>query len=439
MPEQLTIQTFVNGLWHDALVITVDNPTKVRESACSTAYTPDYLIHFLDCIDSALDPAVSVNVPVNWTSTRTPGFPAFIYDIIPAGAARKSLEKRFAGEKPKGMDLDLFLLKRCTPAPIGHMRVKESFELIDTSRTFAFPRREIIDRTNDFLEYAYELGAAIGGATGAQGEAPKLLMTEDLDGGFHADAVLPDHQVRRHWLVKFARNKITERDKNILRAEYHYYRAISALGLDTIPTDGLALEEAEKPSLWMPRFDRRVLPNGCVERIPMESIYSICNNTEPGSKMRHEDVVHRLLELWLANDQADETADLLFEYIRRDLLNRILGNSDNHGRNTSIFRHEGRFKLAPIYDLAPMVLDPEGVTRVTKWENERLGAPDWPAVCALFGEYIDPGHLFARLRVAAKEFRALPGLLKDMPEEIRLAQSIPLNNLDARLKEWGLL
>lgn len=149
--------------------------------------------------------------------------------------------------------------------------------------------------------------------------------------------------------------------------------------------------------------------------------------------------MQRLLGLWLGNGQADEVEDLVFEYVRRDLLNRILGNSDNHGRNTSILRHEGRFKLAPIYDLAPMVLDPEGVTRVTKWENERLGAPNWPAVCATFRGHIDPDHLFGRLKAAAQEFRALPGLLKDMPEEVRLAPSIPLNNLDARLKEWGLL
>jgi len=92
-----------------------------------------------------------------------------------------------------------------------------------------------------------------------------------------------------------------------------------------------------------------------------------------------------------------------------------------------------------IYDLAPMVLDPEGVTRVTKWESERLGVPDWSAVCATFSGYIEPEQLLGRLKTAAQEFRALPGLLKDMPEEVRLASSIPLNSLDARLKEWGLL
>lgn len=439
MPEQLTIQTFVEGHWHDALVLTVDSPAAVERSKCSTAYLGDYLLTFIDRIESPFEPAVSVNLPMNWNAVRTDGYPAFIYDIIPAGAARKSLIRRFESEKPRDVELDLFLLKRCTPAPIGHLRVKESFEQLDMSRIVAFPRSEVIQRTNTFLEYAYEQGAAIGGATGAQGEAPKLLMTEDQDGALHADATLPDRQARRHWLVKFARNNVSERDKNILRAEYHYYRAIAELGLDTVSTDGLALEEAEKPSLWMPRFDREVRPDGAVGRIPMESIYSVCGNTLPGSHMRHEEVVGRLISLWRGNGQEEEIEDLVFEYIRRDLLNRILGNSDNHGRNLSILRHQGRFKLAPIYDLAPMVLDPEGVTRVTKWASEIAGAPDWRAVCGQFGQIMNPVDLHERLRKAAQDFRALPGLLKDMPEEIRSAQSIPVNNLDARLKEWGLL
>ncbi len=438
MPEQLTIQIYVDGQWHDALVLTVENSRKVAEGACSVAYHQAYLVQFLDKIDSIFENAVSVNVPMNWTIARGIGYPAFVYDIVPAGAARRSLEARFSNEKPEGMDMEFFLLKRCSPAPIGHLRVKESFEHIDQGRTIAFSRAEVVERTNKFLEYAYELGAAIGGATGAQGEAPKLLMAEDANGGLHADAVLPDDHVKRHWLVKFARNRVTERDKNILRAEYHYYKAISTLGLNTLSTDGLALEEAEKPSLWMPRFDRRII-NGRVERLPMESIYSICGNTVPGSPMKHEEVLYRLANLWRENQQTDEIEDLVFEYVRRDLLNRILGNSDNHGRNTSVIRYQQRFQLAPIYDLAPMVLDPEGVTRVTKWESERQGSPNWEAVSAALKGLIAPDTLMRRLKGAAQEFRALPSLLTDLPEEVLKARSIPLNNLDTRLGEWGLL
>lgn len=437
MPGHLTIQTYVEGHWRDAMALSVSSLKSVEASPCSVSYDQPYLIDFIDRLETLFEPAVSVNLPLNWNPVDSKGYPPFVFDIIPAGAARKSLENRFGGEKPDGMDMDFFLLGRCTPSPIGHLRVKESFEHVDQTRREAFARQEVVDRTNDFLEYAYESGAALGGATGAQGEAPKLIMVEGEDGALHADAMLPDELARRHWLVKFARNQVTERDKNILRAEYHYYKAISRLGLNTLATDGLVLEEADKPSLWMRRFDRRV-DNGVVERLPVESIYSVCGNTRPGSKMNHEDVLARLIDLWRTNGQDRELEELVFEYLRRDLLNRILGNSDNHGRNTAIFRYRGRFELAPIYDLAPMVLDPQGITRTTKWRPEHLGNPDWRAICEYFQDLVSPDVLFERLRGAAEMFRGLPDLLVDLPEEVRQAQSIPLNNLDRRLTEWGL-
>ncbi|UTW08171.1 type II toxin-antitoxin system HipA family toxin [Pseudomonas benzenivorans] len=437
MPGHLTIQTYVEGHWRDAMVLSVSNPQNIEESTCSVSYNQHYLVDFIDKLETLLEPAISVNLPLSWNHVDSKGYPPFVYDIVPAGAARKSLLNRYGSERPDGMDMDFFLLGRCTPSPIGHLRVKESFEHIDQTPMEAFPRKEVVDRTNDFLEYAYESGAALGGATGAQGEAPKLIMVEAEDGALYADAMLSDERARRHWLVKFARNKVTERDKNILRAEYHYYRAISQLGLSTVATDGLVLEEADKPSLWMPRFDRRVA-KGVVDRIPIESLYSVCGNTQPGSKMNHEDVLGRLIYLWRTNGQDGELEELVFEYLRRDLLNRILGNSDNHGRNTAIFRYQGRFELAPIYDLAPMVLDPEGITRVTKWLPEHKGSPDWRAICSYFQDLVSPEVLFERLLGAAEMFRALPDLLVDLPEEVKRAQSIPLNNLDRRLVEWGL-
>ncbi|MDE3737807.1 hypothetical protein PSH28_14465 [Pseudomonas resinovorans] len=99
---------------------------------------------------------------------------------------------------------------------------------------------------------------------------------------------------------------------------------------------------------------------------------------------------------------------------------------------------DSRGHPAFVYDLAPMVLDPEGVTRVTKWVPEHLGNPDWRAICGYFGDWISPDILFERLRGAAELFRALPDLLVELPAEIRSAPSIPLNNLDKRLAEWGL-
>lgn len=299
-------------------------------------------------------------------------------------------------------------------------------------------RDEIVNRNTDFLEYAYEVGAALGGATGAQGEAPKLVLAEARNGLFYADAMLADEDAKAHWLVKFPRNTGTLTDKNILRAEYLYYKAIAKLGLNTIPVDGLALEEANKPSLWMPRFDRRVTPQG-IERIPVESIYSIRQITLGGANQNHEDVMECLIELWMINGQEAEVEDLIFEYIRRDLLNRILGNSDNHGRNMAILRYKNAFSLAPIYDLAPMVLDSEVVVRVTKWRTEVSGYPDWRGACNSFTACAPSDVIFDRLRAAAQEFRALPDLLTELPDEVRNSNAIPLNNLDVNLQRWGLL
>ena len=438
MYEALTIQTYVNGQWHDALDLSLSDTRTVAGTRITTSYKTTYLHEFFDVVDSPFEQAVSVNVPVNWSPGDTQGFPAFIYDIIPAGHARKALLKRFHDEKPPEMDLDLFLLGRCTPSPIGNLRVKESVEALEDTGAEAFTRQEVIERTNDFLEYAYEAGAAMGGATGAQGEAPKLLLAGGRDGMVYADAMLDDSLAQSHWLVKFARNTVTEDDKNILRAEYQYYKALSLLGLNTVSTDGLSLEEAEKPSLWMPRFDR-IVDGERVERIAVESVYSLLGNTEPGSRLQHEAVLSKLIELWCSNGQDDEVPELIFEYIRRDLLNRILGNSDNHGRNTSIFRYRERFDLAPIYDLAPMVLDPEGVTRATKWETEKKGSPQWREICACFPEWYAPDELYGRIRNAAREFRTLPDLLVEMPLAIRQSRALPVNDLDKHLGYWDLL
>jgi serine/threonine-protein kinase HipA len=67
-----------------------------------------------------------------------------------------------------------------------------------------------------------------------------------------------------------------------------------------------------------------------------------------------------------------------------------------------------------------------------------MGNPDWKAICGCFKDLIDPDVLFERLLGAAELFRALPDLLVNMPEEVRHAQSIPVNNLDRRLADWGL-
>ena len=196
---------------------------------------------------------------------------------------------------PDDVSVDLFLLGRCTPSPIGNLRIKESAQALGGRPAVGFSRHDVVSRDNSFLEYAYEQGAAVGGATGAGGEAPKLLMAEHRDGLLYPDAVLPDAEVAQHWFIKFARNGATLNDQAILRSEFHYYKALQALGIETVAAQGLALEEAHKPSLWMQRFDCNVTSKG-VERLAVESIYSLAGVVTPGSYLDHLHVVQMLAE-----------------------------------------------------------------------------------------------------------------------------------------------
>jgi serine/threonine-protein kinase HipA len=447
----LTLQIYTAGNWHDAMVLSFDSPEKGFESRCSFGYEQTYLFENYEQIGSPFAKAVSARFPLDWDGRRS-NAPAFVHDIAPAGAAKRFLLARLGQDKPAGVNADLYLLARSTPAPIGNMRVKESAEVVDQREPIGFERQDVINRNNRFLEYAYEQGAAIGGATGAGGEAPKLLLAENKAGLVYPDAVLDDAEVARHWFVKFARNKGSATDQEILRSEYHYYKALQALGIETVAAEGLALEESTKPSLWMQRFDRQVTQQG-VERFAVESIYSLANVTAPGSALDHLEVIRLLAGLWRDVGQADQIPDLVADYLRRDLLNKILGNSDNHGRNTAIIRDSASFRLAPIYDLAPMVMDDEGVTRSTKWPRalERAGDVDWRGVCRALADIADPDDplaalsevqdSFERLRDDANQLMALPDILtaSGLPDVTMNHPQIALKNLQQRMKAWDLI
>lgn len=148
----------------------------------------------------------------------------------------------------------------------------------------------------------------------------------------------------------------------MLRSEYRYYLALDSLGLETIPVDGLVLEDGRQSSLWLPRFDRRLRAAG-LERVTGESTYSLTDTLVPRSYLGHLDAVEALVRVWRASGQEDVIQGLLDEYLLRDLLNQAVGNTDNHGRNAAMLRDGEGVRLAPIYDLVPTVMNEQGVTR----------------------------------------------------------------------------
>ncbi|MDR6963058.1 HipA domain-containing protein [Shewanella putrefaciens] len=303
----------------------------------------------------------------------------------------------------------------------------------------------------DFIEYAQSRGAAAGGASGAGGAAPKLLVLLSEVQGIWIDTFQDDpSNLDQLYLLKFPRGK-TSLDIDILRAEYHFYHKLTQMGFETIPVESMKLIESERgPSLWLlPRFDYGV-EAGAMVSYGMESVYAILG--EPTAKpLFHSDVIRRLLAAFNKKENYGNTTTLLeaesgieafvIEWVRRDLLNIAFGNSDNHGRNTSFIKYGNRVQFVPIYDFAPMKVDYEMITRIFTWgEGMELGGVyNFPAIAEHLADLVTLKTLLSALNETAVSLLGLKQRLSHRgPVSIlALAHSgIGYASLDARMQQY---
>lgn len=448
----LTIQTFLDGHWMDAAVLKLLDEHSGRTGLSVFNYEMNYALENLYA--DAL-PAVSVTVPVTFETYRSKNWFSFLDDVMPAGASRRWWIKKLNLGDLSPSQQDLQLLSRGTIAPIGNLRIKESIEGIKRAdidfrpNDIRFRMSEVVERTSGFLEYAQAMGAASGGATGAGGEAPKLVVRKSPDDQVWIDTYQDDPaNMDDHYLVKFPRGASTELDCNILRAEYHYYSLLAEMGLSTIDTAGLKLFEGNRyPSLWLPRFDVTV-ENGRLLKHGLESVYSILGK-HPGDHLNHMDCIQTLSTI-LSNQhsvKAEKTSfdneQFVIDWVRRDFLNVCFGNSDNHGRNTAFLKNKEEIKLSPIYDFAPMRADPEGITRTTTWGRnlELAGQYKWFAIADSVSTFVAPEKLIAELRTLAKKILGLGEQLeaRGVHPSLIAMPTMGLIFLDANLKKWDLI
>lgn len=366
MVETLTIQTYWDGNWTDAGKVVFRDPHKGLTGPLQFYYDTKYVNDadsFRPGLNFTDERAISVGLPGDFVSHfNDKQVSQALRDMIPQGAGRRSL-CRLWGERDTGPGMDFCLLKEGCVAPIGNLRIKEAAEAfkerITGKEPICFTREDVADHIDELIEHAHNLGIAIEGTVGAGGEAPKLLLVEDQAGALYLEGTLDEERIAQHWLVKFPRGRMLSDDEDILRAEGVFYEVLAELGVDTIR--GSELREGRKPSLWLPRFDR-VFSDGHIQRVGVESVYSLMGMVGDGARVQHTDVLSRL------NDYLDtDFDDMLVEYLLRDVINTSIGNTDNHGRNTAILKRDGIIHLAPAFDLAPMVLDREAIARTTVW------------------------------------------------------------------------
>lgn len=413
MPDHATIEIYRDGRWQPAAILTPDQPPQGYRGRASFEYLTEYAVDYAGP-EMAATAGLSCRYPVDFDLHRDPHWPAFVLDIMPTGFGRRQWLEQL--ELADGPNADWSLLLHGTAFPPGNLRVAEAVaakrldtrvptatgDLVPMSDHPGFSREEVIARSDAFVEYAFQHGIYAAGGSDVQGVAPKLLLAQHRDGAWHAEGRLPDAAVVAHWLVKRPRGN-TAADRKVLRNEAAYMRVAGALGLRTHGELTWVND-----CLFIPRFDR-IVPDGVLQRLGMESLASLANVAEYGARIPH-DVLCEAIIRYCSNPASD-----LLEYIQRDILNVVMGNKDNHARNTVVLRYEdGTVRLSPVFDFAPMYLDPEGIARVCRWDGdaEEAGVPNWAVVVARYREHLeDPvpalgdfGRRIERLPEVMREF-----------------------------------
>jgi serine/threonine-protein kinase HipA len=127
----------------------------------------------------------------------------------------------------------------------------------------------------------------------------------------------------------------------------------------------------------------------------------------------------------------------LKEFLLRDVMNVALGNTDNHARNTAISKYpDGRIALSPLYDFAPMILDEQGIARVSRWsEGEFAGFPEWGIIAEVVA------NRFTQYQVTTDELRnlffAFSKITEQLPNMMYKANvdNDLIKRLDSRVKD----
>lgn len=373
-------------------------------------YDADYVIDQKDTFHNR----AGLLYPVNFELYNCPVIPAFLADITPSGAGRRVWLRRLGQKENTEAELDWDLLKVGAGNPPGNLRVCQAAIEPPEIKHPGFAMEDIVAKKSDFIEYAEEMGAIVAGATDIPGDAPKFMVVTDREDRWHPDGALAPGDVSESWIVKFPRGKKAE-DRLVLRNEAPYYEVARWFG---VRVGGSLLYRDD--CLFIPRFDRerhrdKLLRHG------LETVCSVANISEYGRRGDHIKFCQAI-----ASVTTDPISEVL-EYLRRDVLNTAMRNTDNHGRNTAIIKKRGYpIELSPLYDFAPMFLDPEGIPRASLWHGmeKSIGQPDWMAVARSLDGLIDVEHTTQYLASLAPMVAQLPAIMKQLGVEERILQEV---------------
>jgi len=253
--------------------------------------------------------------------------------------------------KPEGYGLDLLAQVRKVGID-DHMAVLEEAEgdsvgaiavCDDVSRKQGFhcPRSEdllavlaSVPDTRPASDAVREVQGLVG--TSAGGERPKLTVLHD----------------GQQWLAKLQDRG--DRPHSPLR-EFVAMKVAAALGVNTAEVQFRRVEEREV--ILVRRFDREVLPDGGVTRSLYASAHTVLGLDKQmrGSREQSYVALAHELQRWGTRGDAEggRVVEARRELFRRIVLNAVLGNGDDHPRNTGFLFDGKSWSLSPAFDIAP--------------------------------------------------------------------------------------
>jgi serine/threonine-protein kinase HipA len=388
---------------------------------CRLDYLPEYLFAHPDpqplSLTLGLQMQPDVPLPADGGALEGPDRrpPPFLMDLVPQGKGRTYLLGLLGLSDSERMVLPL--LSAGAFNPIGRLRIRSAVDFYDSQRLKSstedgvwregFDIDDILRKSEGFLEHLSMHAMLAAGTTGVQGVAPKYLLSQDAQGRWFADLALSDEQARAHWLVKLPRGR-SDADRAVLRNEAAYLRVARAVGLRTHHEPMLVGE-----MLFVRRFDREVNARG-LHRLHQESVASLAGLRGFGAPT----TMNAMLAAIRAH-VSDPLAETI-EFMKRDALNLALRNTDNHARNTAVQKTlAGEVRLTPLFDFAPMFMDPEIVPRGVNW---------------VFGDRRVSGYTEVIERVSA----TLPGPDAGALARAMKAFAVPLAGLRATALDMGV-
>lgn len=251
--------------------------------------------------------------------------------------------------KPEGYGLDLLAQVRKVSTD-DHMAVLEESEGdsvgaiaicddVTRKRDFRCPRSEdllaILAEVPDSRpasDAVREVRGLVG--TSAGGERPKLTVLHE----------------GQQWLAKLQDRG--DRPHSPLR-EFVAMKVAGALGVQTAQVQFKRVEEREV--ILVRRFDREVLPTGGVTRRLYASAHTVLglDKQTHGSRERSYVALSQELQRWGRLSAEAAVFEARRELFRRIVVNAVLGNGDDHPRNTGFLHGDEGWTLSPAFDIAP--------------------------------------------------------------------------------------